>query len=80
MKRIICVAMCLLCLLLGMGGCKAEPEPVDPNNCPHVQHDPDTTRCLVCNKRIDHRYVGDTCELCGKKRSSFGTIFAAKRS
>ena len=67
MKRIICVAMCLLCLLLGMGGCKAEPEPVDPNNCPHVQHDPDTTRCLVCNKRIDHRYVGDTCELCGKK-------------
>lgn len=67
MKRIICVAMCLLCLLLGMVGCKAEPEPVDPNNCPHVQHDPDTTRCLVCNKRIDHRYVGDTCELCGKK-------------
>lgn len=67
MKRIICVAMCLVCLLLGMVGCKAEPEPVDPNNCPHTQHDPDTTRCLVCNKRIDHRYVGDTCDLCGKK-------------
>ena len=67
MKRIISIALCLICLLSGFIACKAEPEPVDPNNCKHERHDPETTRCLVCNKRIDHHYEGDTCMLCGKK-------------
>ena len=62
MKRTVCLALAL-CLALGLTGCK---KPVDPNNCAHEKHDPETTRCLACDKKIDHRYVGDTCKLCGK--------------
>lgn len=63
MKRTVCLALAL-CMALGLSGCK---KPVDPNNCAHEKHDPETTRCLACDKKIDHRYVGDTCKLCGKK-------------
>ena len=67
MKRILCICLCLMCLLSGFTACKTEPKPVNPDNCKHEKHDPETTRCLVCNRRIDHHYVGDTCTLCGKK-------------
>ncbi len=64
MRRIACflLALCMICSILS--GCQ---KPVDPNNCAHEKHDPETTRCLACDKKIDHRYVGDTCKLCGKK-------------
>lgn len=45
----------------------APTEAVDQASCSHERHDRETTRCLVCNKRIEHNYVDDVCTLCGKK-------------
>lgn len=67
-RRTICGVLAALFIVSALTGCTAEPqESVDPQNCPHEQHDSQTTRCLVCNTKIDHRYIGDTCKLCGKK-------------
>lgn len=45
----------------------APTEGVVPADCAHERHDRETTRCLVCDKRIQHNYVDDICTLCGKK-------------
>lgn len=66
-KKIICMLLALCLMVPALTACAAEPEPINPQNCAHEQHDPETTRCLVCNTRIDHVYKGDTCTLCGKK-------------
>ena len=67
MLKLLHLFLTLLFLVIVITGCQAKQEAVDPANCKHEQHDPETTRCLVCNKKIDYHYTGDTCDFCGKK-------------
>lgn len=82
MKKLFLSFLCLCMLASSVIACSAteptvrqtettaQPEPttfIDPEDCMHDRHDPETLRCLACNAVVDHYYRNGSCTKCGKE-------------
>ena len=77
MKHKLLPVLFACCLALFLASCGNEPENkqpepvqteyIDPENCEHEQHDPETLQCLACGTVVAHHYMHGTCTMCDRQ-------------